>query len=181
MALTNLAHRCVQIYHQKTNDTLGGKRNRRNNNNNPQTAIINALHQESLELKRCLLLTYTGARLRKTFDWTLSNIEDDVSEYTQKLTEMESQLFQISAAASHAHAMWKLYGSRRIHVSEMALRSSVLSTSTIGRRQSNRNSNDKNTPGPGGGDSAGMKRNNQSRFVSPDVRGRESSKKQRTY
>ena len=98
------------------------------------------LSNEALELKKTLLLTYTGARMRRTLDWTLSHIEDDVSAYTQKLTEMEMRLFQRGAAASHAYTMWKLYGSRRIHVSETALRTSVLST-----RNSNVNSNNNTT------------------------------------
>jgi len=87
------------------------------------------LHNESLLLKQALLESYTGARIRRIFDWTLSNIEDDVSSYTKKLTEMEMRLFQRGAQASHAFTMWKLYGSRRIHVSETALR-----TSNMGNR-----------------------------------------------
>jgi len=79
--------------------------------------------RESQELKRTLLQTYTGVRLRRTFDWTLSSIEDDISSYTLRLTEMERVLFDMGAAASHAHAMWKLHGSRRIQVSQTVLRS----------------------------------------------------------
>jgi len=39
---------------------------------------------------------------------------------------MEIRLFERGAGASHAYTMWKLYGTRRICVSETALRSSVL-------------------------------------------------------
>ena len=93
---------------------------------NPHTTEMKQLMNESLELKKCLLLSYTGARLRRTFDWTLSDIQDDVSSYTSRLSEMERQLFERGAAASHANMMWKMYGSRRIHVSETALRANSL-------------------------------------------------------
>lgn len=56
----------------------------------------------------------------------MSLIDDDVSSFTKKLTVMEEKLFRCSAAASHAFAMWKLHGSRRIHVSETALRAGVV-------------------------------------------------------
>merc|ERR1712032_478315 len=78
--------------------------------------------RESQELKRTLLQTYTGVRLRRTFDWTLSSIEDDISSYTLRLTQMERILFNIGASASHAHTMWKLHGSRRIQVSQTSLK-----------------------------------------------------------
>lgn len=64
--------------------------------------------------------------MRRIFDWTLSNIEDDVTSYTKKLSEMEMRLFQRGAQASHSFTMWKLYGTRRICVSETALRTSVM-------------------------------------------------------
>lgn len=112
MALIDLIHTCVQGHHR--NSTTNSRRN-------------NNLHNESQEIKRTLLMTYTGARLRRTFDWTLSNIEDDVSSYTKNLTVMEQKLFRCGAAASHAFFMWKLHGSRRINVSETALRANVMS------------------------------------------------------
>ena len=84
------------------------------------------LHNESQLLKQTLLQSYTGARMRRIFDWTLSNIEDDVTSYTKKLSEMEMRLFSRGAQASHAFTMWKLYGTRRIHVSETALRTSFM-------------------------------------------------------
>ena len=51
-----------------------------------------------------------------------------MSAYTERLTEMERQLFQKAAAASHADVMWKLHGSRRIHVSTTALRAKAMQT-----------------------------------------------------
>jgi len=113
--LVNLIQKCYRAF--------GGTNASRRN---PHTAEMKQLMNESLELKKCLLLSYTGARLRRTFDWTLSNIEDDVSSYTSRLSEMERQLFERGAAASRANMMWKMYGSRRIHVSETALRANSL-------------------------------------------------------
>jgi len=144
MLLINLIKRCV--------DESKRSRTRRNE--------INDIERESDALKKTLLLTYTGARLRRNFDWTLSNIEDDVSLYTQKLTEMELQLFRKAAAASHAHAMWTLHGSRRIHLSTIALKSTAMKTLSS------------MTKTPDGRRKRGN--NQQSRFVSPDGRGTSS-------
>ena len=66
----------------------------RTSQRNPRAAEIIEIERESQELKQTLLLTYTGARLRRTFDWTLSNIEYDVSAYTERLTEIERRLFK---------------------------------------------------------------------------------------
>eukprot|EP00555_Chaetoceros_dichaeta_P012721 CAMPEP_0198256634 /NCGR_PEP_ID=MMETSP1447-20131203/6510_1 /TAXON_ID=420782 /ORGANISM="Chaetoceros dichaeta, Strain CCMP1751" /LENGTH=290 /DNA_ID=CAMNT_0043943329 /DNA_START=171 /DNA_END=1043 /DNA_ORIENTATION=- len=115
--LVDLIKRCVNA----SNKSSTSRRN-------PRAAEIIEIERESNELKQTLFLTYTGARLRRTFDWTLSNIEDDVSAYTERLTEMERRLFRKAAAASHADAMWKLHGSRRIHVSTTALRAKAMAT-----------------------------------------------------
>jgi len=120
MFLVDLIKRCVNV----------STKSRATSRRNTRSAEIIQIDQESEDLKRTLLLTYTGVRLRRTFDWTLSNIEDDVSSYTERLTEMERQLFRKAAAASHADAMWKLYGSRRIHVSTTALRAKAMKTVT---------------------------------------------------
>lgn len=95
-------------------------------NSCPDDSIPEILKQESESLKETLLVSYVGTRMRRIFDWTLSSIEDDVSHYTKRLSQMELALFQRGAQASHAHAQWKLYGTRRIHVSESALRTSAL-------------------------------------------------------
>jgi hypothetical protein len=81
---------------------------------------------EKKELKGTLLRLYTGERMRRIFDWTMSHIDDDVSDFTKKLSVMEQKLFQCSAASSHAFEVWKVHGSRRICVSETALRVGVL-------------------------------------------------------
>jgi len=120
ISLVDLIKKCVEASNNKSRKT--------SNRRTPRTIEITEINRESDELKQTLLLTYTGARLRRTFDWTLSNIEDDVSGYTERLTEMERQLFRRAAAASHADAMWKLHGSRRIHVSTTALRAKAMKT-----------------------------------------------------
>jgi hypothetical protein len=99
-----------------------------------------SLHSESQLLKQTLLQTYTGARMRRIFDWTLSRIEDDVSEFTEGmgLTEMEVELFERGKEASRALYAWKLFGTRRIVMSDSALVMRNAGTSKV--------SNDK-TPG----------------------------------
>ena len=61
--------------------------------------------------------------MRRIFDWTLSRIEDDVSEFTEGmgLTEMEVELFERGKEASRALYAWKLFGTRRIAMSDSAL------------------------------------------------------------
>ena len=85
-------------------------------------AGLNDLFREMKELEKCLMLAYTGARLRRIFDWTMSNIDDDVSSFTQNLTIMELALFRICSAAINAYSFWTMHGSRRIFISEAALK-----------------------------------------------------------
>lgn len=89
-------------------------------------AATAALLRDSLALRRTLVTTYAGERLRRILDWTLSSIDDDVSAFTGRLTTLERQLFRRGAAAAAAHAAWKVGGSRRIAVSGMALRSAAM-------------------------------------------------------
>ena len=90
----------------------------------------------------------------------MSHIDDDVSSFTQKLTVMEEQLFQCSAAASHAFTMWKLYGSRRICVSETALRAGALSLNVNTRNPGNAT--------PGTSSKRSLSSSSSTRLVSPD-------------
>lgn len=128
LSLIDLVQRCIHTLSKgnKKNSTRQGQGREQSSSSATALTGLNELRKEAMDLKRTLLQTYTGARLRRTFDWTLSNIEDDVSSYTQKLTEMEQRLFARGAAASRAQKVWKLHGSRRICVSEAALRSSVM-------------------------------------------------------
>ncbi len=132
------------IYHTvKTFDRTNNSKSTSNSHNNTQKTLMNRLHNESQQLKRTLLLTYTGARLRQTLNWTMSsNTEDDVSSYTKKLTEMERRLFTCSADASYAFMMWKLHGSHRIVVSEMALRAKVMNANNNTRHHRNHDNHD---------------------------------------
>ena len=59
------------------------------------------------------LQTFTGERLRQTLDWSLSSVGDDVTIYTDQLTEMERRLFQCGAVAATAHLQWRVNGKRR--------------------------------------------------------------------
>jgi len=87
-----------------------------------QDVALNDLFKDMKELEKCLLLAYTGARLRRIFDWTMSHIDDDVSAFTENLTMMELTLFRLCAAATRAYSSWVIHGSRRILKSETALK-----------------------------------------------------------
>lgn len=115
-------------------------------------AIMARVARDAQELKQTLLLTYTGARLREIFDWTLTLIDDDVSCLTRKLTEMEMRLFSAGAAASNAAAMWKMHGSRKIIVSKAAIQA----------RASKKRAEMTDTP-------TVQKGQNRTRVVSPDT------------
>jgi hypothetical protein len=89
----------------------------RNARRTAHTQALEQVNQEAVELKRTLLKTYTGERLRRTLDWALSSGgDDDVSHYTSKLTEMEQRLFDKGASAVAAQQHWKLFGNRRLVV-----------------------------------------------------------------
>jgi hypothetical protein len=52
----------------------------------------------------------------------MSSVGDDVTSYTNRLTEMELSLFRCGATAAAAHDQWKTFGTRRILMSASALR-----------------------------------------------------------
>lgn len=58
--------------------------------------------------------------MRHTLDWALSSVGEDVSSYTDKLTEMERRLFQRGAMAASNHSRWKLNGNRRLVIAHSA-------------------------------------------------------------
>ena len=79
------------------------------------TQKLEQVSEEANELRRTLLKTYAGARLRQTFDWALSTGgDDDVSHYISKLTEMEQRLFYRGSSAVSAYQQWSLFGNRRL-------------------------------------------------------------------
>ena len=173
LALINLIYTCKQLLDREIQEQKSRRRINQqhwNTFNRNQIQFMDNLYNESLELKERLLLTYTGERLRRTFDWTLSYIDDDVSDYTKRLTVMEHELFQCSANASHAFAMWKMHGSRRICVSETSLRAGVFSCG-------NNNNINATTNTPGGG----MASKRSSKSISPDSVMDASSKRMRSY
>ena len=76
---------------------------------------------------------YTGDRLRNTLDWSLSSVNEDVSAYTNKLSEMERRLFGCGAASSSNHFRWKLNGNRRLTLAKAPkISSSKVATATGG-------------------------------------------------
>lgn len=91
-------------------EIAGGKSSRRN----AQTRALEQAAAEAQELKRTLLTTFAGERLRRTFDWALSSGgDDDVSHYLSKLTEMEQRLFYRGSSAVAAHEEWMMFGNRQ--------------------------------------------------------------------
>jgi hypothetical protein len=101
----------------------------RNARRTAHTQALEQVNQEAIELKRTLLKTYTGERLRRTLDWALSSGgDDDVSHYTSKLTEMEQRLFDKGASAVAAQQHWKLFGNRRLVVGTPKTNSTATTT-----------------------------------------------------
>lgn len=82
-----------------------------------RSAHTRALEQasaEAQELRRTLVTSFAGERLRRTFDWALSSGgDDDVSHYLSRLTEMEQRLFRKGAEAVSAHEDWMTFGNRQ--------------------------------------------------------------------
>lgn len=84
------------------------------------TQAMEALAIEARSLQHSLLTTMMGLRLCRNFDWTLSALdamEDDVSEWIQRLTVLERNMFQRGVEASGAVKIWKEYGCSRMGVS----------------------------------------------------------------
>ena len=81
---------------------------------NAHTRALEQASAEAQELRRTLVTSFAGERLRRTFDWALSSGgDDDVSYYLSRLTEMEQRLFRQGAAAVSAHEDWIMFGNRR--------------------------------------------------------------------
>lgn len=123
MLLVNLIQRCSDVLSRAS-----GRSRNQGQRRNAHTAAMAQVTREAMELRRTLHLTYTGERMRRIFDWTLSSIDDDVTSFTRRLTALELRLFRIGATAAAAHTAWKNYGSRRIAVSETALRAAAMQT-----------------------------------------------------
>eukprot|EP00980_Cylindrotheca_fusiformis_P017944 scaffold5703_cov132-Cylindrotheca_fusiformis.AAC.3 len=108
---------------------------RQNARRTAHTRALEQVREEAEELKRTLLKTFAGARLRRTFDWALSTGgDDDVSHYLSKLTEMEQRLFQRGAMAVAAKEQWTLFGNRRLWMHKRNISKTTTPTATEGSR-----------------------------------------------
>jgi len=78
------------------------------------------LNYEARSLQHSLLTTMMGERLCRNFDWTLSALdamEDDVSDWVQRLSVLERNMFIRGVYASGAVKSWREYGCTRMGVS----------------------------------------------------------------
>ena len=99
-------------------------RSRKSNSNSMirHTQALRQVSEEARALRRTLLQTYAGERLRKVFDWSQSGAggtgsgdpDDDVSGYLSQLTEMEQRLYYAGASAVEDFEEWKVFGNRRL-------------------------------------------------------------------
>ena len=75
---------------------------------------LETLTTEVDEVRKVLLTTYSGDRLRRTVNWALSSVGDDVSSLLPQLTEMELRLFQTGAQAAQNMRDCKVLGPRTV-------------------------------------------------------------------
>ena len=96
------------------------------NNSKKMSAMSRAsfaeLQREVLDVRLTLLNLYTGQRLRRSLDWSMSSVGQDVSHFTRMLTDCELKLFYAGLHATKARYDWKAYGSKRIPVSKIMTR-----------------------------------------------------------
>jgi hypothetical protein len=113
----------------------------RNARRTAHTQALERVSQEAGELRKTLVKTYAGQRLRRTLDWALSSGGDDVSLYTCRLTELEQRLFDRAASAVTAQQHWKILGNRRLSAGRATHRNSdggATPKTTAGRESSSR-------------------------------------------
>ncbi|KAL7543948.1 hypothetical protein ACHAWF_007490 [Thalassiosira exigua] len=82
------------------------------------------MSDEARSLRRSLLSSMMGARLCRNFDWTLGALdamEDDVSEWTKRLSALELGMFRRGVEASGAARAWREHGCGRVGVSAAAI------------------------------------------------------------
>ncbi|CAJ1962409.1 unnamed protein product [Cylindrotheca closterium] len=88
---------------------------RQNARRTAHTRALEQVSEDATLLKRTLLKTFAGERLRQMFNWALSTGgDDDVSHFLAKLTEMEKRLFHTGATAVANKEHWSVFGSRRL-------------------------------------------------------------------
>ena len=96
------------------------------------TQALEQVSEEASDLRRTLLKTYAGERLRRTFDWALSSGgDDDVSKYLRNLTEMEQRLFYCGSSAVAALQQWSLFGNRRLITGTSSLKRMTPTTTLL--------------------------------------------------
>jgi len=98
---------------------------KRNATGGTMQATIEQVLMEAEELRRILVSTYAGDRLLRTFDWSMTSFNDDVTIYTRRLTDIELRLFRRGTDAASAYNHWKNHGSRPIPVSSAILATKV--------------------------------------------------------
>ena len=110
------------------------------------TQALRQVSEEARALRRTLLQTYAGERLRKVFDWSQSgsrptgsgDIDDDVSGYLNQLTEMEQRLYYAGSSAVGDLEEWKVFGNRRLWMAP----ATVTAAATTASNSINNNSNE---------------------------------------
>jgi len=119
-ALINLIRRCSNAITSEVART--GQRRRRRS----QTQVfIEQVAQEAETLRYFLINTYAGRRLCRTFDWSYTSVNDDVSIYARRLTDIEYRLFRRGADAAVAYNHWKRNVSRLIPISSALLATKI--------------------------------------------------------
>lgn len=126
-----LVHLIEQISTQVAKAIASLPRSRKNNSNNGMirhTQALRHVSEEARSLRRTLLQTYAGERLRKVFDWSQSGSggtgsgdrDDDVSGYLNQLTQMEQRLYHAGASAVADLEEWNVFGNRRLWMGPVA-------------------------------------------------------------
>jgi len=106
----------------------------RGRSDSSRDADLAHLRRETVALKRTILLTYSGERLRRILDWSLSCHDEDVSSLIGLLTEAERRLFIVGASSTAAFFRWKNNGMRPIIKTILQSKASV--TPTVARPKS---------------------------------------------
>jgi hypothetical protein len=105
--LVNACNRRVQSETRKLT-SRGRVSSREYKRRQEEARIVSEVHDEAQFLRAVLLQLYTGERLRRTLDWSLnSGMDDDVSHYTNRLTDTERKVFAAGAGAARALQDWK--------------------------------------------------------------------------
>ena len=114
--LINLLLRTAYVHKRNSSST----RSRSRGATDAESQAMEQLNYEARSLQHSLLTTMMGERLCRNFDWTLSALdamEDDVSDWVQRLSVLERNMFIRGVYASGAVKSWREYGCTRMGVS----------------------------------------------------------------